>query len=177
MIIRLRLLFLFLWGLHGCPGGHWFWLSNVPCLCRVYRGTIRIVRVVDGDTIAIDGSKLMPEPLDALPLAIRVRGVDCPERGHRARCTQESVLADAAMQFTRDQLDAHASKDIGVQLCSWDKYGGRILGDLWFYENNETRTLSDMLLMSAYAMPYSGKGTKHDWCSLAICRQRMAPKY
>lgn len=43
-----------------------------------------VVRVIDGDTAAVDASADLPAPLTEL--RIRVRGVDTPETGHRARC-------------------------------------------------------------------------------------------
>jgi hypothetical protein len=55
-----------------------------------------------------------------------VRGpVDTPESGSRAHCEREAVHAAAAKAFTEDFLAGATPGE--VELCAWDKYGGRIL--------------------------------------------------
>jgi hypothetical protein len=49
--------------------------------------------VSDGDTIVI-AAPFLPAPLKP-ELAVRIYGVDTPEKGHRAQCTQE----DSNSQF------------------------------------------------------------------------------
>ena len=49
-----------------------------------------IVRVNDGDTIVIS-APFLPAPLKP-ELAVRVFGVDTPEKGHRAQCPSEAQL-------------------------------------------------------------------------------------
>ena len=46
-----------------------------------------VLRVVDGDTIAVDASRDLPPELARLN--VRLRGVDTPEKGGRARCPFE----------------------------------------------------------------------------------------
>ena len=41
-----------------------------------------VVRVIDGDTIVVDASADLPPEL--ADLRVRLRGVDAPEKGHRA---------------------------------------------------------------------------------------------
>ena len=43
-----------------------------------------VVRVIDGDTIVVDASADLPAEL--ADLRVRLRGVDAPEKGHRAAC-------------------------------------------------------------------------------------------
>ena len=45
----------------------------------------KILRVSDGDTIVI-AAPFLPAPLKP-ELAVRIYGVDTPEKGHRAQCT------------------------------------------------------------------------------------------
>ena len=43
-----------------------------------------VVRMIDGDTVAVDASADMPPEL--AEVRVRLRGVDAPETGHRAEC-------------------------------------------------------------------------------------------
>ena len=49
----------------------------------------QIVRVSDGDTVVI-AAPFLPAPLKP-ELAVRVFGVDTPEKGHRAQCPSEDA--------------------------------------------------------------------------------------
>ena len=99
--------------------------------------------MVDGDTVAIDPS-FLPVPLNASPLSVRLRGIDCPESGHRAHCMSEYNLASAASLYTKQKIEEHTAANVGIELCSWDKYGGRILGDIVFWK--EERTTHDTVV-------------------------------
>jgi endonuclease YncB( thermonuclease family) len=134
-------------------------------LCATHRHLIPITNVKDGDTVAVENTHLLSLPLRSFPLSIRIQSIDCPERGHRAKCPSEAALADRAKDFTEQQVTSHAPEDTGIELCSWDKYGGRILGDVWFWKGNRSQSLSDMLLTHSFAVPYLGRGTRHDWCT------------
>jgi len=116
----------------------------------------KINRVVDGDTVVIEVS-FLPKELGN-HLSIRVLGVDTPEKGHRAKCELENTKAVAASLFTNNEV--FDAKDIKITIKSWDKYGGRILGDVIL----DGVPLSTKLIQKGYAVPYSGKGQKKDWC-------------
>ena len=91
-------------------------------------------------------------------------GVDTPET-HRARCDVERVAGLAAKSFTADVLRNHVPADVGVRLCRWDKYGGRVLGDVLFFgKGNTVTSLSELLLAARHAAPYGGTGARRDWC-------------
>ena len=138
--------------------------------CQLYRGLYPIVKVLDGDTVAFDVSSFMPAPLNTT-LNLRVRVVDCPESGHRAMCGLEADLAAAATAYTTSWVRAHASTDIGILLCTWDKYGGRVLGDVvsWSAGLFVPAYLSSGLLTTGHAVAYSGRGERHDWCVPGSC--------
>jgi endonuclease YncB( thermonuclease family) len=53
----------------------------------------QIVRVNDGDTVVI-AAPFLPAPLKP-ELAVRVFGVDTPEKGHRAMCPSEAQRGEA----------------------------------------------------------------------------------
>jgi endonuclease YncB( thermonuclease family) len=86
----------------------------------------QIVRVSDGDTIVI-AAPFLPAPLKP-ELAVRVFGVDTPEKGHRAQCPGEDARGQAASEFTKNAVKS--TKKHQVVLYGWDKFGGRVLGDM-----------------------------------------------
>ena len=86
----------------------------------------QVLKVSDGDTIVI-AAPFLPAPLKP-QLAVRIYGVDTPEKGHRAQCPQEAQRAELASNYTK-QLIAQGGK-IQVTLYAWDKFGGRVLGDI-----------------------------------------------
>ena len=123
--------------------------TTPPCVTHDFA----VVRVVDGDTVTIAVPGL-PPPVDG-PLSLRIRGVDCPESGHRALCPAEAALAADAVAFTRAAI---ADQGVaGVELCGWDKYGGRVLGDV-LLRTPPARRLSEALVASGHAAPYLGRG-------------------
>lgn len=116
---------------------------------------IMVTRVIDGDTIAFSASWL-PDPLKK-ELSIRVYGVDTPEKGHRAKCSQEDQRGQAATTFTRQSLGA--ARKIQINLMDWDKYGGRVLGDVII----DGKSLRSMLIEKGFAREYYGEA-KTSWC-------------
>ena len=115
-----------------------------------------IMRVIDGDTIEFQADFLPSELGKSLKL--RVLGVDTPERGQWARCSKERDMAQISKSFTEKQI--RDSKQQQIELKSWDKYGGRVLGDVIL----DGTKLSSKLISSGYAKPYTGSGPKHNWC-------------
>lgn len=114
-----------------------------------------ITRVVDGDTVAFEAN-FLPDPLKK-ELSIRVYGVDTPEKGHRAECESEAKRGEEASAFTKDLVKN--AKKTQVVLMSWDKYGGRVLGDVLF----DGQSLREQLISKGYAREYYGD-KKESWC-------------
>lgn len=127
-----------------------------------------ILRVIDGDTLVIS-TPYLPPPLKK-ELALRINGVDTPEKSFRAKCDKEKQLALEAKSFTEYAL-AKARK-LTVTIDGWGKYGGRILGDVILSQcpvvENDNYTcptlLSKLLIDKGYAVAYTGSGPKKDWC-------------
>lgn len=117
---------------------------------------VEITRVKDGDTVAFRAPWL-PDPLPK-ELAVRVFGVDTPEKGHRAQCPQEDARGQAATKFTT-QVVTQAQKR-QVLLMDWDKFGGRVLGDIVL----DGKSLRQMLIANGYAREYYGEA-KQSWCN------------
>jgi endonuclease YncB( thermonuclease family) len=120
----------------------------------VYEATL--TRVIDGDTVAFQANWL-PDPLKK-ELSIRVFGVDTPEKGHRAQCPQEDQRGQAATAFTKAQINAAQKRQ--VALMDWDKYGGRVLGDVIL----DGKSLRMMLIQNGFAREYYGEA-KQSWCN------------
>ena len=114
-----------------------------------------ITRVIDGDTVGIQATWL-PAPLKP-ELSIRVFGVDTPEKGHRAACPSEAARGEAATAFTKAQINAATKRQI--VLMDWDKYGGRVLGDVLL----NGQSLRVMLIQNGFAREYYGEA-KTSWC-------------
>ena len=115
-----------------------------------------ITRVIDGDTVAFQ-APFLPAPLKQ-ELSIRVFGVDTPEKGHRAQCPSEDQRGQAATAFTKAQINASTKRQ--VILMDWDKYGGRVLGDVVL----DGKSLRQMLIANGFAREYYGEA-KQSWCN------------
>ncbi len=90
-------------------------------------------------------------------MSIRVFGVDTPEKGHRAKCPQEDARGQAATQFTKDTINKSQKRQ--VVLMDWDKYGGRVLGDILL----DGKSLRTLLITNGFAREYYGEA-KTSWC-------------
>jgi endonuclease YncB( thermonuclease family) len=115
-----------------------------------------ITRVIDGDTVAFEAAWL-PEPLKK-ELSIRVFGVDTPEKGFRAQCESENQRGQAATAFTKSLIAKSVKRE--VILMDWDKYGGRVLGDVVL----DGQSLRQQLIANGFAREYYGEA-KTSWCN------------
>ena len=119
----------------------------------------QILRITDGDTVVI-AAPFLPAPLKP-ELAVRVYGVDTPEKGHRAQCPQEAQRGEAASAFTKNAIATAAATGGKFQatLYGWDKFGGRVLGDILV----NGQSLRAALISNGYAREYYGEA-KQSWC-------------
>jgi endonuclease YncB( thermonuclease family) len=115
----------------------------------------QIVRVNDGDTVVIS-APFLPAPLKP-ELAVRVFGVDTPEKGFRAQCPSENARGLAATEFTKNAVKS--TKKHQVTLYGWDKFGGRVLGDMIL----DGVSLRAELIRNGFAREYYGDA-KQSWC-------------
>lgn len=116
----------------------------------------QIVRVLDGDTVVIT-APFLPAPLKP-ELAIRIYGVDTPEKGFRAKCASEDQRGQAASAFTKSVVAASGKRQI--VLYDWDKFGGRVLGDVLL----DGQSLRSLLINNGFARAYYGEA-KQSWCN------------
>jgi len=115
-----------------------------------------ITRVIDGDTVAFEADWL-PDPLKK-ELSIRIFGVDTPEKGFRAQCAKEDIMGKKASEFTKQAVSSAQKRQ--VVLMDWDKYGGRVLGDVIL----DGKSLRQALIANGLAREYYGEA-KTSWCN------------
>ena len=106
----------------------------------------------DGDTCYIT-AKTFPEPLQKM--SIRILGIDTPEI--RGDCKEEKELALKGRELANELFKS--AKTIRLENLKWDKYGGRVLADVYLDEELYSKKLID----AGLARPYDG-GTKESWC-------------
>ena len=116
----------------------------------------QIIRVTDGDTVVI-AAPFLPAPLKP-ELAVRVYGVDTPEKGFRGQCDSEKQRGEAASVFTKGLINASQQRQ--VILYGWDKFGGRVLGDIIL----NGQSLRSQLIANGFAREYFGEA-KQSWCN------------
>ena len=114
-----------------------------------------IVRATDGDTVVI-AAPYLPAPLKP-ELGVRIFGVDTPEKGFRGKCESEKVRGEQASEFTK--LVIKSTKKHRVVLYDWDKFGGRVLGDILL----DGMSLRALLIKNGFAREYFGDA-KQSWC-------------
>jgi endonuclease YncB( thermonuclease family) len=119
----------------------------------------KILRITDGDTVVI-AAPFLPAPLKP-ELAVRVYGVDTPEKGFRAQCESEKQRGEAASAFTKKAIESAAATGGKFQatLYGWDKFGGRVLGDILV----NGQSLRAALIANGFAREYYGDA-KQSWC-------------
>jgi endonuclease YncB( thermonuclease family) len=115
-----------------------------------------IIRATDGDTVVI-AAPFLPAPLKP-ELAVRVFGVDTPEKGFRGQCESEKKRGEQASEFTK--LVVKSTKKHQVILYGWDKFGGRVLGDIIL----DGMSLRSLLITNGFAREYYGDA-KQSWCN------------
>ncbi len=140
-------------------------LFSTSALAQSYM-LLPIVSVYDGDTIKTNLTWRLPEPLNKV--SIRILNLDTPEmpaksyyttgKLGRAKCVKEAEMAIKAKNRVIEIVGSNTKmKVFGFK---WDKYGGRILGNITVRGVDIGKTL----IKEGLAVEYYGKGTKQDWC-------------
>jgi len=131
--------------------------GKVPAKSATYDA--QILRVTDGDTVVI-AAPFLPAPFKP-ELAIRVYGVDTPEKGFRAQCPSEAQRGEDASAFTKKAVESAAAGGgrFQVTMYGWDKFGGRVLGDILI----NGKSLRAALIANGFAREYYGEA-KQSWC-------------
>ena len=106
----------------------------------------------DGDTCYVV-AKTLPDTLRNM--SIRILGIDTPEI--RADCTEEKDLALQGRAFANDMF--RNADNIEFRNLKWDKYGGRILADVYI----DGMSYKQEIIEAGLAREYYG-GKKIGWC-------------
>ena len=114
-----------------------------------------VLRAIDGDTIEF----VMPGLPDELgdKMKLRIYGIDTPEKGHRAQCKEEALKGEKATKYAKQIVDTAAV--LKVEIRDWDKFGGRVLGDLLV----NGKSFREIMIQKGYAREYYGD-KKQTWC-------------
>ena len=115
---------------------------------REFRGNM----CYDGDTCYVI-AKDLPEPLQKM--SVRILGIDTPEI--RGDCDAEKELARKGKLYANHLF--RNAKEIEFKDLKWDKYGGRILSNVYL----DGELYSEKLIALGFARAYDG-GTKDGWC-------------
>lgn len=106
----------------------------------------------DGDTCYVV-AKTLPKSLRNM--SIRILGIDTPEI--RADCPEEKSLALQGRAFANDMF--RNADNIEFRNLKWDKYGGRILADVYI----DGMSYKQEIIEAGLAREYYG-GKKIGWC-------------
>lgn len=111
-----------------------------------------VVRVVDGDTIAV---KAHVWPGHTVEVLVRLAGIDTPEL--KGKCETERVMAQEARATVERALASGRALLFDV---TFDKYGGRALAEV---HSEDGQDLGARLIAARLARAYGGKA-KLGWC-------------
>ena len=106
----------------------------------------------DGDTCYVTAT-VLPESLQKM--SVRILGIDTPEI--RGECDEEKALAKQCKVFANELFKA--AKVIEYRDLEWDKYGGRILSNVYL----DGELYSKKIIDAGLARPYFGD-KKETWC-------------
>ena len=129
-----------------------FWTSQAVADDFLQMREFRNNLCYDGDTCYVIAPTL-PEPLQKM--SVRILGIDTPEI--RGECKEEKKLALEARALANKLFREAGTIEFGN--LKWDKYGGRVLVDVYL----DGKNYKDEIINAGLARPYDG-GTKQGWC-------------
>ncbi len=106
--------------------------------------SVRVVDVYDADTVTI----LFAHGDYIYKYKLRILGIDTPEiRSHNQLLKNHAIKA---RNYVKSMLPDDKLYD--VKLYKWDKFGGRIIGEIFV----ETKSLTDILVEQSFGVKYGG---------------------
>ena len=129
-----------------------FFLNIGIALADVQMREFRDKLCYDGDTCYVTMPAL---PKSLSKMTVRILGIDTPEL--RGKCSKEKELAMQARIFANKTF--REARTIEFKDLKWDKYGGRILSNVYL----DGYLYADMIINEQLARPYDG-GKKEGWC-------------
>jgi len=119
----------------------------------------KAIRIIDGDTIALNVENEKPL-IQKIGLSVRIRGIDTPEKGKKAKCDKERALAEQATKFVNELIGVMGQNELLLSKVRWDKFGGRI--DAFVKVNGVD--IGKSLIRRGLAVEYDGEKKTKDWC-------------
>ena len=129
-----------------------FFLNIGIALADVEMREYRDKLCYDGDTCYVTMPAL---PKTLSKMTVRILGIDTPEL--RGKCAKEKEVAMKARIFANKTF--REARVIEFKDLKWDKYGGRILSNVYL----DGYLYADMIINEQLAVPYDG-GKKEGWC-------------
>lgn len=132
----------------------------------------RVFKVYDGDTCSI----IFAVGASVMKTSIRVMGVDCPEIRPKdpSQSAELKKLEKEAGAKCRDFVASQIlEKVVKVKLLDNDKYGGRMLGEIYIMLDGSEVSLTSALIDRGYAKPYKGE-KKTPWTKEELTRPPFA---
>lgn len=119
----------------------------------------RIISVYDAYTVKV----IIFIGNEPIKINIRLNRIDAPEvkngKNGKNRLPIEKVAGKACRDFLKPILE---EKIVDLTILKYDKYGGRIIGEIETKIKNKLTNISDMLLEKNYVKLYDGK-EKNIW--------------
>lgn len=116
----------------------------------------RVLTVKDGDTMAV-AVEVWPDVVATTN--VRVRGIDTPEKGWRAKCTTEANLSIQASNRAHQLVEQNGGV-VYLADIQHGKYAGRVVATVYLADGVN---LAGVLVNEGLAVPYDG-GKKPSWC-------------
>jgi len=120
----------------------------------------KAIRIIDGDTIALNVENEKPL-IQKLGLSVRIRGIDTPERGSKAKCEKERALAEKATKLVNEIVGAMGQNELLLSNVKWDKFGSRINATV----KVNGVDIGKALLVRNLAVENNGEKKTKDWCA------------
>ena len=120
--------------------------------------------VYDGDTLSVE-AEIWPHLI--WQGSVRILGVDTPEI--RGQCEAEKQRAISARDYVRTLL---TDKTVRLTQIEDDKYGGRVLARVYFWEDEAWIDLAERLIEQHLGRAYDG-GAQPGWCQEENAGERL----
>ena len=121
----------------------------------------RIEEIYDGDTVKI----IVLFGDVPVRFSLRILGIDTPEiKQGEGRLPEERQAAIKVRDYMRSLFPKNIAK---ICIRDWDKYGGRVLGDLYLQTGE---SVSDILIHGGWARPYQGE-KKKEWTLAELTKE------
>jgi len=117
----------------------------------------KVINVYDADTVTVVYN-INNNPTSPFVINVRLSGIDAPEK--KTLNDLEKKASYLLTEFVNSKL---LNKIINLEIKGWDKYGGRIVGNISLNGEFEEKDVSDWLLSKNLVKSFNGKTKKEEW--------------